>query len=110
VDEAFKTTIDSKLDAFRDWARQREFHRCRLVQYCGVDLVGSIDVPLGAIESQIECLLGEAFRIDWDQQSEVVYLRVWEGDDLVPPWSNVFAEEPLADIEAILREARQHAQ
>ena len=108
MDDTFRAKLESRLDAFRQWARGRDFSGCRLVQYLGMEKVGSLDVTLVQVESQIEGLVCEGFRVDWAEQDSQMYLRVWEADGPEPPWSKVFAEEHLADIDAILREAREH--
>jgi hypothetical protein len=106
MDDAFQAKLDLCMGTFRRWAQGRDVSGCRLVQYVGVDLLGAIDVPLGEVESQIEGLVCEGFLVAWAQLGRVMYLRVWEADGPEPPWSKVFAEEPLADVEAILREAQ----
>jgi hypothetical protein len=107
MDDAFRAKIESKLDSFHQWVHGRELRSCRLVQYVGVEMLGAIDVPLGEVESQIEGLVCEGFYVDWAQDGSRLYLRVWEFGGPEPPWSKVVAEEHLADIDAILREARE---
>jgi hypothetical protein len=109
MDDAFRAKLELCIGNFRHWAQGREVSGCRLVQYVGVDLLGAIDIPLGKVESQIEGLVCEGIRVAWAQQGRLMYLRAWDGDGPEPAWSKVFAEEPLADVEAILREAQEHA-
>ena len=109
MDDNFRAKLGSQLDAFRNWSRGRDLGSCRLVQYLGVEMLGAIDVPLGHVESQIEGLICEGFSVDWAQDGSRMYLRAWEFGGPEPPWSKVFAEEHLADIDAILREARERS-
>jgi hypothetical protein len=109
MDDAFRAKLESKLDAFHQWAQGRDLSSCRLVQYLGVEMLGAIDVPLGEVESRIEALVCEGFYVDWTQDGSRLRLRAWESDGPEPPWSKVLAEEHLAEIDAILREARERA-
>lgn len=103
----FQIKIDKKISEYRDWIREKNFSRCRLVQYCGVDLVGALDVPFNEVESQITGLLCEGYYVDWQVNNDCCYLRVWEFDGPEPEWTKVFAEVPLADVNEILRQAKQ---
>lgn len=98
--------IRSKLADFREWARTRNFSGVRLVKYCGVEKVGAIDIADIEVEAQIEGLLCEAFYVDWAEWDGKLYLRVWEDGEWEPPWSKVFAEEHLVDMDEWLREMR----
>jgi hypothetical protein len=42
--------------------------------------------------------------VDWTEYRDRLYVRVWEFDGPEPEWPKVFAEEPLANIDEILRE------
>ena len=75
MDDAFCAGLESRLTAFRDWARGRDLSACRLVQYLGVERIGALDVPLGEVETQVTGLVCEGFRIDWTQQGSRLYLR-----------------------------------
>jgi hypothetical protein len=105
VDEAFRSRLDAKLADFREWSRHRTLTCCRLVHYCGVECIGARDVALADTQSQIEGLLCEGFHVDWMQHEERLYFRVWESDRPEPLWPKVFAEEHLADVKEILRQA-----
>jgi|SRR5581483_3910623 len=105
MDDAFRAKLASQLHAFRAWAEGRDLRSGRLVQYLGVEVQGAIDVPVAEAESQIAGLIREGLRVDWAQSGQRLYLRVWGGDGPEPPWPSVFAEEHLADIDSILRDA-----
>ena len=109
MDENFKSRLDVKLGEFRGWFREHQTQSCRLVQYCGVDLVGALDIPVQDIESQIERLVCEGFYVDWTDQAHRLYLRVWEHGGPVPPWSRVFAEQPVVDISGLLQDLGDEA-
>ena len=94
-----------KLAAYRDWIAGRELKSGECVQYCGVECMSIIEVPLKEVEQQITVLMEDALYVDWAEQNSVLYLRVWEHGGPEPEWSKVFAHENLADVAAILREA-----
>jgi hypothetical protein len=98
MDESFQKKLQAKLDGYRDWSRDHTLLSCRLVQYCGVDLVGVIDVPLADVESQIKGLVCEGFYVDWTEREGRLVLRVWEFGGPEPEWAKVLAEQALADI------------
>ncbi len=95
MDESFRKKLQTKINGYRDWSRSRTFSNCRLVQYCGVDLIGAIDVPLAEIESRIEALVCEGFYVDWTDREGRLILRVWEFGGPMPDWLNVAAEQPI---------------
>jgi hypothetical protein len=101
----FKAKLGKSLAAYRQWAATREFTSCRLVHYCGVDKPHATDVPLNRVVEQIAGCLAEGFRVAWHAEAGSLYLSVQEPDGPVPPWSKVLAEEPLADVDQILRDA-----
>lgn len=103
MDDAFRSGLQTKLAGYDRWSCGRFFHGCRLIQYCGVEMVGAVDVPLAEVKSQIEGLVCEGFRVDWAEHKDKLYLRVWESDGPEPDWSKVVAEQPLADINELLR-------
>ncbi|MCK7629496.1 hypothetical protein MZ018_16545 [Shewanella sp. JNE10-2] len=74
----FEQKLNRKLAAFDAWANVSTFRECKLVQYCGVDLVGVIDVETDQIVDQITGLLCEGFYVDWKQNGSILYLRVYE--------------------------------
>ena len=77
----------------------------RLVQYCGVEMRGALDVPESEIEHQIEGLVAEGFCLKWINENGITYLKVWEPDGPEPDWSSVFKEDNLTDVQQILRDA-----
>lgn len=102
VDAHFRTNLKKKLADYREWSRSRKYSSCRLVHYCGGDLVGSRDVPEVEVEAQIEGLVSEGFYVDWAENDGRLYLRVWEFGGPEPNSPNVFAVQPLASTEGLL--------
>jgi hypothetical protein len=103
--DAFRSMRDETLADFRKWSRDRALTSCRLVQYCGVQCIGAIDVTLADAQAQIDGLLCEGFCVNWTECDGRLYLRVWELDGPEPTWPKVFAEEHLADFDQILLQA-----
>ena len=93
--EDFRRELDAKLNAYRDWSVSRKLTSCRLVQYCGIELAGAIDVPMNEVEQQIRGLVCEGFYVDWMERDSQLVLRVWEFGGPEPDWPKVFAEQPL---------------
>lgn len=110
MDEAFRAKLRSKLADYRAWSSGRAFADCRLVHYCGVDLVGAQAVPMAEVEPRIEGLVCEGFYVEWAENGGRLFLRVWEFGGPEPAWSKVFAEEPLADTAELLRGIGQDAE
>ena len=106
MDDAFRSGLDAKLADLRAWAGSHRFSGCRFVQYCGFERVGALDLAPAEAEAQVVSLLCGGFRVGWAEHDGRLYLRVWEFDGPEPPWPKVFAEEHLADVGAIVREAR----
>ena len=100
MNENFRHILDTRLDAFRAWSRDRPFRRCRLIQYCGAECLGGIDFEFGAAKKQIEGLLGEGFSVDWQEHGGLLYLVAWDPPGLGWSWPNVFAERHLDDPDA----------
>ncbi len=96
MEAAFRSKIDKKLVEYREWSRPHYFSARRLVHYCGVELVGSKGIFESDVEAVIEGLVCEGFYVDWADNEDTLYLRVWEFDGPVPDWPSVFAERPLA--------------
>ena len=103
MDDAFRARLQSKLADYRAWSLGRKSTECRLVQYCGVELVGAQSVPMAEVAARIEALVCEGFYADWAEHDGRLYLRIWEFDGPEPAWPKVFAEEPLANIAELLR-------
>jgi len=97
--------IDSKLAEFNAWFKPKEIISCRLVQFCGNDLVGAIDVSLDEIELQISGLISEGFYVHWKVKAKVLYFKVFEYGGPEPTWENAFSETALIDINEILKKA-----
>ena len=105
MDDQFRAKLDAKLNAYRAWFAGRAFRSCRLVHYCGIDLVGAKSLSIPEVESEIEGLVCEGFYVDWAEHEARLYVRVWEFGGPEPEWSKVVAEVPLADINELLRQA-----
>jgi hypothetical protein len=101
----FQQKLDAQLAAYRLWASDKIGWSGRLVKYSGVELVGAIDIEPDEIEEEIIGLASEGFRLDWNEHAGKVYLCAWEYPGPEPTWNLAFAEENLADVQAILREA-----
>lgn len=101
----FREKLQSKLASYQMWVEVNRPQSWRLVQYCGLELIGAFEVAHDQIESQITGLLCEGFFVDWALNGSQAFLRVYEFDDPEPPWESVFSERHLADVEAILKEA-----
>lgn len=104
MDDLFRAKLNAKLAAYRNWFGGRSVHSCRLVHYCGVTCVAKT-LPLEEVEREIEGLVCEGFYVDWAEHDARLFLRVWEFGGPEPEWAKVFAEEPLADVDALLRQA-----
>lgn len=88
--------IEESLAAYRAWSIGQPFHSCRLVQYCGPEMIGAIDVPLPEIKAQIRGLLAEGFYVDWTCHIGRLYLRVWEFGGGEPEWRFVYDESDIS--------------
>lgn len=91
----FRERLQDRLTAFRVWRADRPLLSCRLVQHTGdsEERTGAIDVPLDEIESEITGALCEGFGVDWNinEGQSVLYLVVWEPENLPWTWREVFA-------------------
>ncbi len=101
--DAFHSRVLARLAAYRGWSAGRGLTGCRLVHYCGVELLGAQDLPPGEVEPRIEELVCEGFSVDWAEHQGRLFLRVWEFGGPEPTWPKVFAEQPLTDIDELLR-------
>jgi hypothetical protein len=92
--------MDAKVAGFQSWMCNRKFRDIRVVQYCGVELVGANNIAPEDAVDYVRPHVYEGFHVDWCQHGERIYLRVWEpwyDDDPEPGWPLVFAELPPAD-------------
>jgi len=101
----FQAKLDTKLKEYRSWAHGRSVAVGRLVQYCGLQFMGAVDVAPEELEEQISGLVCEGFHVDWAEHNERTYLRVWEHPGPEPSWDLTFAEKDLLDVQAILRKS-----
>ena len=101
--DAFHAKLQCKIADYHTWAAGRRLSGCRLVHYCGVDLLGAQDLLLTEVEASIAGLVCEGFYVDWAEDQGQLFLRVWEFGGPEPEWPKVFAEQPLADIDKSLR-------
>lgn len=97
--------IELRIAEFREWRSTQELSVARLVQYCGVECIGGIDVGLDEAEQQIRGCLEEGFGADWHNDNGRLYICIYESLDETPDWMKVIAEKSLVDVEAILRAA-----
>ena len=93
------------IEVYRKWAESRDILSARVEQYCGVEHVGSLDVPLDEIEDQIVGCLAEGFRVEWNEENKHLTICVIEGWDEPLDWNKVKGKEHFSDIDEILRKA-----
>jgi len=105
VTPSFDIKLASVLEAYREFVAADKPVRCRLIHYCGLDVVGGVDVPVDEIEARITGCLAEGFHLDWKRQGKGILIWVQEPDGPLPPWESVEREEPLGDVAAILQRA-----
>jgi hypothetical protein len=87
--------IRETLEAFHVWKEGQRFSDCRLVQYCGPERIGAIDVEVGETEPEIEGLVAEGFSVTWAVHRDRLYLKVWEYGYDEPGWEEVYAERDM---------------
>lgn len=87
--------IKEKLAAYHTWSTGQQFQSCRLVQYCGSEMIGAINVSCSQIEVQLQGLFAEGFCVDWICHDARLHLRVWEFGGAEPEWRFVYAETDL---------------
>lgn len=92
-----------KLLEFAAYLKCVRVNSCRLVHYCGGDWPNAIDVPLSDVESQVVGCVDEGFMVQWLAAGNRLYIAVQEPGCPVPPWEKVFAEEPLVDVDELLK-------
>ncbi|WP_430388286.1 hypothetical protein [Dyella sp. 20L07] len=102
---SFDIKLASVLGAYREFVAHDKPVRCRLVHYCGSDVVGGVDVPVDEIEARITAYLAEGFHFDWKWKGDGILIWVQEPDGPLPHWELVEREEPLGDVAAILQRA-----
>jgi hypothetical protein len=91
----FKAKLDRKLAGLRDWMEAYSFANCRIVQYCGVECLGSMDIKRDEIECRVECYIKEGFNADWNMLDSVAVLRIYEYPGPEPAWDLVLSESDL---------------
>ena len=70
----------------------------RLVQYSGIEHIGSISIRPGEVGNQVQGLVCEGFYVKWSVNAGIGYLGVWEHPGPEPEWEMIYAESHLADI------------
>lgn len=104
MNEEFQLMLVGKLNEFQAWSQSQHYDACRLVQYCGIECVGAIDVPLNHVAREIKGGLGEGYSVAWAINDRRLYLVVWEPHDLPWTWPQVSREEHLDDLSKYLPE------
>lgn len=102
TNEEFQLMLVGKLNEFQAWLQSQHYDACRLVQYCGIECVGAIDVALDEVEIEIKGALREGYGVAWATNDRKLYLVVWEPDGLPWTWPQVFCEEHLDDLNKYL--------
>lgn len=102
---AFVARLDQTLQRYRTAAATRVADRCRLVQYCGVDRPYGLDIDTSRIEYEISFHLAEGLLVDWHFADQVFYLCTQEPGCPMPMWDQVKAEQAMADVDALLKDA-----
>jgi hypothetical protein len=97
--------VGRHLKSFRSWRKEHEGNRAVLVQYCGPEMTGSIDIELDQIEAQIEGCVGEGFDVFWSEKGNIIFLCVIESWEKEIEWEKVYMKEDLIDVDGLLREA-----
>lgn len=97
------TDREQKLLEFAAYLKCVRVDSCRLVHYCGVDRPNAIDVPLSDVESQVVGCVDEGFMVQWLADGNRLYIAVQEPGCPMPPWEKVFAEDPLVDVDELLK-------
>lgn len=77
----------------------------RIVQFTGMDFLGTVEVPLAEVEGHVAASVRDGSAVDWVWRNEVLYLRALVPGGAVASWERVFAEQELADVKSILRDA-----
>jgi len=91
--------IEERLDAFRAWRVDHSFASARLVQYCGDECVGGIDIAIDEAENQVRGCLAEGFRVEWKEQSGRLHLCISESIDGPLDWTKIFGEADFSEID-----------
>lgn len=95
-----------KLAFYDFFSEHTDSSSVRLVHYVGANAPNAKDVPLSEVCEEVENCIDEGFYVDWCRRSGQLTILVQEPDGPIPPWDKVFAEQPLVDVDALLREAR----
>ncbi|KAB0300096.1 hypothetical protein F2Z80_23590 [Vibrio fortis] len=105
MDEEFKKQMEDKLSEYRQWTKEHLFTSCKLVHYVGVDRPNAFNFEPTEIEDRISGCIAEGFYVDWHTHKDCLYICVQEPDCPVPTWEQVIAQEAIADVDEILRNA-----
>jgi hypothetical protein len=87
--------------AYRLWPLRAYVRPVRMVQYCGIEMIGAHDLVAHEVTSRIRGLTYEGFGVAWSKHNGRVYLVVWESwspGDQQPDWDKVFAEQHLRPL------------
>lgn len=97
----------SRKSVFQDFlSAHTDISSVRLIHYAGGNAPNAKDVSLSEVAEEVEHCLDEGFYVDWCKRCGQLVVLVQEPDGPIPPWDTVFAEQPLVDVDALLREAR----
>jgi hypothetical protein len=92
----------ARLDTYID---ERRLIRGRFVLYVGVDMANAWHLAPSEFRAALEEWLAQGYVLDWVAQNDCLHMYAQEPDGPRPTWEQVFAEAPLVDVAAILREA-----
>lgn len=98
MNEEVQNKIESAKKSFNEWQVRHQCSSARLVQYCGVEHVGTIAVAIDDVPNQLEGLIGEGFYVDWMNQGDEIVMRAWEYGGPEPDWGKVFLGQDLEEI------------
>jgi hypothetical protein len=91
----------------KEWLSRESPAKVRLVQYSGIEHLGSIDVLAEEVGEQVRGLICEGFSVKWSVDAEVAFLCVWEYPGPEPEWAKVYREMDLSEIPALDNQAKQ---
>jgi hypothetical protein len=105
VTPEFERKLQQTLKAFEAFARGQPLLRGRFVLYAGVNKPNAWDLPPTDFRKAIVEWLGQGYVVGWHCRDDWLYLYAQEPGCPVPSAEQLFAEEELADVSAILRAA-----